>query len=69
MKGCSVGQFEDAGVAFGQFDCKYKDVCSRIERLVLNGYLKRKPDQPYMLEYVPDPIDRNSTPQGVNIIS
>ena len=54
IKGCSVGQFE-RGAAFGRFDCDYRDVCSRIDRLIVDGYARRDEANQQMLLYVPDP--------------
>ena len=68
IKGCSVGHFE-GGASFGRFLCGFKDVCSRVECLVVNGYIKRDTDHPQMLIYVPDPTEGSprssaASPQG-----
>lgn len=54
IKGCSAGQFE-RGASFGRFDCDFRDVCSRIDRLIVDGYARRDETNQHMLLYVPDP--------------
>ena len=54
IKGCGVGKF-DQGANFGRFDCTFRDVCSRINRLVLDGYVKRDENNQHMLAYIQDP--------------
>lgn len=49
-----MGRF-DRGASFGRFDCDYRDVCSRVDRLIVNGYIKRDKTNRQMLIYVPDP--------------
>lgn len=61
MKGCSVGRF-DRGAAFGRFDCDYRDVCSRVDHLIVSCYIKRDVANRQMLVYVPDPSAMDTEP-------
>ena len=56
IKGCSNGRFSH-GTLFGRFDCDFRDVCSRVERLIMDGYIKRDIGHPHVLVYVPDPSE------------
>ena len=51
MRNCSLGQF----ISGGRFECTYKEVISRIESLICNGYFKRNPAHPQILVYLPLP--------------
>lgn len=52
-------------MSFGRFDCDYRDVCSRVDHLIVNGYMKRDKTNRQMLIYVPDP----SNPSCANVES
>lgn len=54
IKACANGCFHD-GVEFGKFEVEVRDVCSRVERLIGDGYLKRTKNNPQTVAYVPDP--------------
>ena len=54
IKGCSAGRF-DNGASFARFDCDFRDVCSRVDRLIVDGYVTRDDHNQQMLLYVPDP--------------
>lgn len=56
IKGCSSGHFRH-GVSFGRFECDFRDVCSRVERLIMDGYVKRDIGHPHVLVYIPDPSE------------
>ena len=59
-----MGQF-DNGTSFGRFDCSFKDICSHVERLVMDGYIKRDQTHPQMLKYVPDPSENTKEKEKV----
>ena len=40
---------------FGRFEVEIRDVCSRVERLIGDSYLKRTNNNPQTVAYVPDP--------------
>ena len=40
---------------FGRFEVEIRDVCSRVERLIGDSYLKRTKNNPQTVAYVPDP--------------
>ena len=61
IKGCSAGRF-DRGASFGRFDCDYRDICSRVDRLIVSGYIKRDMANRQMLVYVPDPSTTSDVP-------
>ena len=61
IKGCSAGRF-DRGASFGRFDCDYRDICSRVDRLIVSGYIKRDMANRQMLVYVPDPSTMSDVP-------
>ena len=54
IKGCGAGKF-DQGASFGRFECTFRDVCSRINRLILDSYVKRDENNQHMLTYIQDP--------------
>ncbi len=54
IKGCSAGRF-DRGASFGRFDSDYRDICSRVDHLIVSGYIKRDMANRQMLVYLPDP--------------
>lgn len=56
IKGCSVGQFE-SGPPFERFDCDSRDVCFRIDRLILDGYLHRCNVKPHVIHYQPSTME------------
>lgn len=55
IKACAVGKFTDRHIEFGKFEVEVRDVCSRVERLIGDGYLKRTKNNPQTVAYVPDP--------------
>lgn len=55
-----MGRF-DRGASFGRFDCDYRDVCSRVDCLIVNGYIKRDKTNRQMLVYIPDPSTGEET--------
>ena len=67
VKGCSNGHFNH-GVLFERFECDFRDVCSRVERLIGDGYIRRDIGHPHVLVYVPDPTElmqvRNTRREG-----
>ena len=68
IKGCGLGQFDDR-ISFGRFDCSYKDVCSRIERLIVDGYIKRNSIHQQILMYIPDLSEEAPVPPQVIIVN
>ena len=54
IKACADGRFSDSAT-FGKFEVEVRDVCSRVERLIGDGYLKRTKNNPQTVAYVPDP--------------
>ena len=56
IKGCSSGHFGH-GPLFGKFECDFRDVCSRVMRLIRDGYVKRDIGHPHVLVYIPDPSE------------
>ena len=66
IKGCASGSFE-GGVSFGSFDCYFRDVCSRIERLIVNGYIKRNSTHQQILTYIPDPSEETTGPSSTSV--
>ncbi len=53
IRGCSEGQFGQKP-PFGRFECDYRDVCSRIDYLISNGYIRRNESNLERLVYRPD---------------
>ena len=53
IKGCTAGKF-DNGPSFGRFECDYRDVCSRIDRLILDEYISYDESNKHMLVYNPE---------------
>ena len=56
IKGCSSGHFGH-GPLVGKFECDFRDVCSRVMRLIRDGYIKRDIGHPHVLVYIPDPSE------------
>ena len=55
IKACADGCFSDSVSTFGKFEVEVRDVCSRVERLIGDGYLKRTKNNPQTVAYIPDP--------------
>ena len=63
IKACADGCFRDSNVQFGKFEVEVRDVCSRVERLISDGYLKRTKNNPQTVAYLPDPDAEEVTTQ------
>ncbi|CAI8007075.1 Cullin-9, partial [Geodia barretti] len=61
IKACGTGRFSDRQIEFGKFEVEVRDVCSRVERLIGDGYLKRTKNNPQTVAYVPDPDSQPET--------
>jgi len=68
IKGCSLGRF-DKGTSFGRFDCDYHDVCSRVDRLIASGYIKRDLNNRQMLVYLPEASTEEQSEQPSSTVS